>query len=117
MEISRVDTTKRWSSAVVHNGVAYFCGQVAKETIPDIAVQTRMALEAVEAELCRVNSNKHNLLLVTIYLKDMSDFQKMNEVWDAWVPDGFAPARVCVECSASNPAYLVEIAVIAAVCE
>jgi len=38
----------------------------------------------------------------------------MNEVWDSWVPEGFAPARACVEASMARDVLLFEISVIAA---
>jgi enamine deaminase RidA (YjgF/YER057c/UK114 family) len=38
----------------------------------------------------------------------------MNEVWDAWVPLGHAPARACVESALAFPPYTVEIGVMAA---
>jgi enamine deaminase RidA (YjgF/YER057c/UK114 family) len=49
-----------------------------------------------------------------IYLRDMKDFTAMNRVWDNWVPEGFAPARACVEARMARPDLLVEISVIAA---
>ena len=44
----------------------------------------------------------------------MDDFQEMNAVWDAWVPEGHAPARACVEAAMARDTLLVEISVIAA---
>ena len=44
----------------------------------------------------------------------MKDFAEMNAVWDAWVPEGHAPARACVEASMAREALLVEISVVAA---
>ena len=44
----------------------------------------------------------------------MSYFAAMNKVWDAWVPDGHAPARACVEAKMARDALLVEITVVAA---
>jgi enamine deaminase RidA (YjgF/YER057c/UK114 family) len=38
----------------------------------------------------------------------------MNAVWDAWVPQGEAPARATVEAKLANPAYRVEMQVVAA---
>jgi enamine deaminase RidA (YjgF/YER057c/UK114 family) len=38
----------------------------------------------------------------------------MNEVWDAWAPEGHAPARATVESRLAAPDLLVEITVIAA---
>ncbi|WP_373460703.1 Rid family hydrolase [Pseudomonas sp. W3I7] len=42
-------------------------------------------------------SSCEHLLQVTIWLADMADFEAMNEVWDAWVPEGHSPARACGE--------------------
>lgn len=44
----------------------------------------------------------------------MADFAAMNAVWDAWVPDGFAPARACVQAAMARDVLLVEISVVAA---
>lgn len=44
----------------------------------------------------------------------MADFAAMNAVWDAWVPEGNAPARACGESKLATPEYLVEVLVIAA---
>ena len=44
----------------------------------------------------------------------MDDFAKMNEVWDNWVPEGYAPARACVTADMAREALLVEISVVAA---
>jgi len=38
----------------------------------------------------------------------------MNEVWDAWVPQGHTPARATVEAKLAAPEYKVEIMVVAA---
>ncbi len=44
----------------------------------------------------------------------MADSQDMNSVWDAWVPEGAAPARACGEARLAAPDYTVEIIVTAA---
>ena len=44
----------------------------------------------------------------------MKDFSGMNEVWDKWVPEGYAPARACVQASMAREDILVELSVIAA---
>ena len=43
----------------------------------------------------------------------MSDYAAMNAVWDAWVPQGEPPARATVEARLANPAYRVEMQVVA----
>jgi len=51
---------------------------------------------------------------VTIFLADMADFAAMNEVWDAWVPQGDLPARATVQAKLAKPEYRIEIQAIAA---
>ena len=115
MSIKRLETSQRMSRAVIHNGTVYFCGQVAKDYEADITGQTRTTLEKLDALLESVGSDKTKLLSATIYLKNMNGFQAMNAVWDAWVPEGHAPARACVEAAMASPKLLVEISLIAAV--
>ena len=47
--------------------------------------------------------------------RNMKDFAAMNDVPDARVPDGHAPARACVEARMARAELLVEVSVIAAV--
>ena len=49
-----------------------------------------------------------------IYLRDMAAFAAMNQVWDAWVASGHAPARATVEAALATPDYQVEIVITAA---
>ena len=94
--IKRMETKKRMSRIVIHNGVAYFCGQVAADASADIKEQTRTTLEKIDALLEQAGSDREHILTTNIFLRDIKDFAAMNEVWDAWVPEGFAPARACV---------------------
>ena len=68
----------------------------------------------VEELLEKAGSDKKHILSVTIYVRDMKDFSAMNEVWDAWVEDGYQPARACVEARIARPELLVEMSVVAA---
>ncbi|MCS5422626.1 MULTISPECIES: RidA family protein [Psychrilyobacter] len=115
MEIKRYETQKRMSRAVVHNNTVYLCGQVAKDSTKDMKEQTITTLEKIEELLASVGSNKDKILSATIYVKDMALFQDMNEVWDNWVNEGFAPARACVEAKMAREELLVEVSVVAAV--
>ncbi|MCT4661678.1 MAG: RidA family protein [Tissierellales bacterium] len=107
--IERQETTARMSRIVKHGGVAYFCGQVAKDYDADIKEQTRTTLEKIEELLEKAGSDKTKILSTTIYIKDMEMFAGMNEVWDAWVLEGHAPARACVQATMARPEILVEI--------
>ena len=113
--IERNETTKRMSRIVKHNGIIYLCGQVCKDADQGIKAQTKSMLEKVDTLLKQAGSDRKHILSSTIYIKDMQYFAEMNEVWDNWVPEGYAPARACVEASMARDALLVEISVIAAV--
>lgn len=112
--IERIETSARMSRIVKHNGTIYLCGQVCKDAEKDITEQTTTMLEKVDELLQKAGSDKHHLLSATIYVKDMSYFAAMNAVWDAWVPEGQAPARACVAAKMAREALLVEISVVAA---
>ncbi|OCH16633.1 MULTISPECIES: RidA family protein [unclassified Aliivibrio] len=112
--IERQETKQRMSRIVKHNGTIYLCGQVCADATKDIAEQTQTMLDKVDLLLDQAGSSREHMLSATIYIKDMKDFAEMNAVWDAWVPEGHAPARACVEASMAREALLVEISVVAA---
>jgi len=87
---------------------------VAEDRSAGITEQTRTMLAKVDQLLDSVGSNREKLLSATVYIKDMADFAAMNDVWDAWVPQGHAPARACVEARMASPELLAEISVTAA---
>ncbi len=117
MTIVRHDTKARMSRAVIHNGIAYLCGQVAgpEARQGDITAQTQSMLARVDELLKEIGSDRGNLLSATIYLKDGHDVAAMNAVWDAWMPTGHAPARTCVCAAMPADELRVEITVTAAV--
>lgn len=114
MPIERLEIKQRMSRIVKHNGTIYLCGQVAADASAGIKEQTATMLEKVDMLLDQAGSDRQHLLSATLYIKDMALFADMNEVWDAWVPEGYAPARACVEASMARPELLVEISVVAA---
>jgi len=110
--IERIDTDARSSKIVKHNGVAYITGQVAEGDTIQAQVQT--CLDKVDALLIRAGSSRERMLRVTIWLADMDDFAGLNEVWNAWVPTGYAPARACGQAKLARPELRVEFIVDAA---
>jgi enamine deaminase RidA (YjgF/YER057c/UK114 family) len=112
--IQHIQPKHRMSRAVIHQGVIYFAGIVADSTDDDIHDQTKNILHKIESVLEEVGSDRSKLLSVTIYLRDMADFESMNAIWDAWVIPGQAPARATVQAALANPKYLIEISVVAA---
>ena len=110
--IERMETGTRMSKIVKHNGVVYLCGQVGDGD--GITEQTRDCLSRVDALLAMAGSAKDKILQATVWLADIADFDAMNAVWDAWVPEGQAPARACGESKLARPDLKVEIIVTAA---
>ena len=119
MTIERRNVGKRLSDLVIYapppgGRLVYLAGQVAEDPNADITAQTRSVLKQIDRLLGEAGSDKTRILSTTIYLADMSDYAAMNAVWDAWVPQGEPPARATVEARLANPAYRVEMQVVAA---
>jgi enamine deaminase RidA (YjgF/YER057c/UK114 family) len=119
MTIERRNVGKRLSDLVIYapppgGRLVYLAGQVADDPKADIEGQTRSVLRQIDQLLVEAGSGKTQILSATIYLADMKDYAAMNAVWDAWVPQGETPARATVEARLANPAYRVEIQVVAA---
>ncbi|SFI06942.1 Enamine deaminase RidA, house cleaning of reactive enamine intermediates, YjgF/YER057c/UK114 family [Pseudomonas guineae] len=115
MSVQRLLTETRHSEVVIHNGTVYLAGQLADDYSGDIVAQTRETLASTDRMLAEAGSDKSKILSVTIFLKDMArDYAGFNQVWDAWVVPGAAPARACVEANMYKPEVLVEITVVAA---
>ncbi|WP_414451574.1 RidA family protein [Burkholderia sp. 22PA0099] len=80
-----------------------------------IEAQCREAFRRIDALLADADSDKRHLLSVTIYLKDMGDFDRMNAAWQQWVDPDHLPARCTVQATLGLPELLVEFSVTAAV--
>lgn len=112
-EIIRKHTGARMSQMVIHGDTIYLAGQVGTAGA-SVAQQTQDCLYKVDALLAEAGSDKTKILSTTIWMADMADFAEMNAVWDAWVPEGHAPARATGESKLATPDYLVEVIVVAA---
>jgi enamine deaminase RidA (YjgF/YER057c/UK114 family) len=113
MQIQRHGTTRRYSDSVVHNGTVYLV-EVPSNPEGDVAEQTRNVLSSLERLLAQAGSARDRLLMVTIYLADMADYDVMNAIWDDWIPAGCAPTRACVQARLANPDWRLELVVTAA---
>jgi enamine deaminase RidA (YjgF/YER057c/UK114 family) len=112
--ITRLNPAARYADATVFNGLVQTVEVPANED-GDIRTQTASMLELLERVLIRAGSSKARLLMATLYLVDMADYEGMNEVWEAWLPAGCAPSRACVQVvRLAKPGWRVEIAVMAA---
>jgi 2-iminobutanoate/2-iminopropanoate deaminase len=107
-----------YSQAVIANGFVYTAGQIplipgeSKIVEGDIQVQTRQVLENLQAVLEGAGTTFANVVKTTVFLKDMNDFAKMNEVYAQFFPEN-PPARSTVEVARLPRDVMVEIEVIA----
>lgn len=111
-DIQRIGVTRRWSDAVMFGNLAWFV-EVADDPSQSVAGQVSQILRQIDGRLKVVGSDRTRLLNVQIFLADLKDGPVLNEQWDAWVPEGHAPARACVQAGLA-PGYLVEMVVTAA---
>lgn len=116
MAINRMQPGKRLSRAVIHNGVAYMAGLTANDRKKDFRGQLQEVFERLDQNMAEAGTDKSHMLNALIILKDCGkDFAALNEMWEAWVPEGSAPARATIEAGLAFPDILVEIIVTAAV--
>ena len=114
MSITRNHSNTRMSQSVIHGDTIYLAGQVASDSSANISVQTEQVLDKIDQLLAETGSNKSRILSAQIWLANIGHFAEMNQVWDAWVAEGDAPARACIEARLASPDLLVEIGIIAA---
>ncbi|MDP3257257.1 MAG: RidA family protein [Bosea sp. (in: a-proteobacteria)] len=115
MTIDRIGVTQRWCDAAIFNGIVFLAGHVAEKTEGrPLGEQTTEVLALLEETLEAAGSDKSRILSVQIFLTDITKIAEMNEVWDAWVPKGTAPARATVEAKLASPGHDIEITAVAA---
>lgn len=113
-DIQRFHVATRYSEIAIHNDTVYLAGQVADDATQDICGQTRQVLAAIDRLLAEAGSDKSRLLSAQIFLADLTDYDGLNAVWDAWVVAGHAPPRATVQALLARPQWKVEIVVVAA---
>jgi len=111
--INRLGKNQRMSQLIVHGDTVLLSGQVAKDASADVTGQTQQILKQIDELLAQVNCTKSDLLSANIWLSDITNFQQMNTVWDAWVDSQNPPVRACVEARLARTELAVEIQVTA----
>jgi len=109
-----------YSQAVVHNGLAYLSGQIpldpATNTMVEggIEVQTERVMQNLKGLLEACGSSLENVVKTTVFIKDMGEFAKMNEIYGRYFTSN-PPARATVEAARLPRDVRVEIECIAIV--
>lgn len=113
MTIQRLHPGSRMSEAVRIGDIVFLAGQIPDDLTGDIAKQTREVLDNIDAVMAELGGSKADIASVQVWLSDMSDFQGMNAVWDAWVDPANPPARATCGVALARPAMRVEMIVVA----
>ncbi|MFC4667770.1 RidA family protein [Seohaeicola nanhaiensis] len=111
--ITRIQPNHRRSRAVVVGNMVHVGGQFADNYAGDIAAQTGETLAKLDALLAECCSDRSHLVSVTIWLRDMGDFDAMNAVYDAWIDPANPPTRCCGEVRMAHDDMRIEITALA----
>ena len=126
MPIQTVHTDKApaaigpYSQATIANGLLFTAGQIALDPATtqviegDVVVQTEQVFKNLGAVLASAGATWADVVKTTVFLMDMRDFPRMNEVYARVVGDA-RPARSTVQVSGLPRGVLVEIDLIAAI--
>jgi 2-iminobutanoate/2-iminopropanoate deaminase len=107
-----------YSQAIEAGGFLYCSGQIPLDAKTgevfkgEIGEQTRRSMQNVEAVLKAADLSFGNIVKTTIFLTDMNDFAKVNEVYASYFKEA-PPARSCVAVAALPKGVNVEIEVLA----
>jgi 2-iminobutanoate/2-iminopropanoate deaminase len=108
-----------YNQAVESGDTIYVSGQIAIDPesgdlqSDDIATETHQVLQNLQAILEASGSSLANILHCTIYVKNIDDYDKINDVYSHYFPSDLAPARALVEVSRLPKNVNVEMTVIA----
>ncbi|MGA3053624.1 MAG: RidA family protein [Candidatus Korobacteraceae bacterium] len=107
-----------YSQAIKANGLVFLSGQIALDPATqqlisgDVAAQTERVLQNLAGILKAAGSSLPQVVKTTVFLKNMSDFAAMNEVYGRYFTEA-PPARSTVEVARLPKDVLVEIDVVA----
>ena len=109
-----------YSQAVIANGFAFLSGQIPLDPATnqmiegDIAEQTKRVMENLKGLLEACGSSLAQVVKTTVFLKDMGEFVRMNEVYASYFSEN-PPARATVEAARLPRDVRVEIECVAVV--
>ncbi|GAB6038795.1 RidA family protein [Fundidesulfovibrio butyratiphilus] len=107
-----------YSQAVWAGDLLFTSGQIPLDpstgqvVAGDVLDQTRQSLKNVQAVLEAAGLTLSDVVKATVFIKDMNDFPRINEVYATFFPTD-CPARSCVEVARLPKDVLVEVEVVA----
>ncbi|PTK65684.1 RidA family protein [Staphylococcus borealis] len=105
-----------YSHAMVVNNLVFTSGQIPLDTegnivSDDVKEQTKQVLDNLSVVLEEAGSDLNSVVKATIFISDMNEFQKINEVYGSYFSE-HQPARSCVEVARLPKDVKVEIEVV-----
>ena len=91
-----------YSQAIIHNGIIYVSGlgavdpQTNEIKLGAIEEEAELALENLQIILEEAGSSLNNALTVTVYLLDIEEYARFNEVYKKYFKKN-RPARTCIQ--------------------
>mgnify|MGYP006425827997 FL=1 len=107
-----------YSQAIRIGDFLYTSGQISldpetmKMITGDIEMETEKVLKNIESILKADGLDLNNIIKTTVYLTDLSEFTRMNQVYEKFFSET-KPARACVQVAALPKGAKVEIDAIA----
>ncbi len=92
-----------FSLAVKAGGFIFLTGQLSvdlktnKIIAGDIKEQTRKTLDNIKFLLEKAGCGMEDIVKIAVYMKNINDFDKMNEIYRKYFKEGEEPARVTVQ--------------------
>ncbi len=108
-----------YSPAVKVGRFLFVSGQIALDRQTgalrneSIEAETRQVLDNLRMVLTSAGYDSSDVVSATVYLKNMNDYQKMNQVYGGYFQEGNYPARAAVQVGDLPKQANVEISVIA----
>ncbi len=108
-----------YNQSIAANGTLYISGQVAidprtGEMLQDtIEAETKQVMHNIGAVLHAAGISFDNILMCNVFVTDMNNYTRINEVYAGFFDASTAPARALVEVSRLPKNANVEISVIA----
>jgi 2-iminobutanoate/2-iminopropanoate deaminase len=108
-----------YSQAVISGGLLFASGQIALDpetgeiVTGDVSAQTERVMKNLMAVLKEAKMGPENVVKTTVFLLDMAEFPKMNEVYGRYFGKE-APARSTIQAAALPRGVRVEIDLVAA---
>ena len=113
---SAPDPVGPYNQAIKAGNFIYCSGQIAInpsnnqiDCLGDIKGETTQVLNNLKAVLTASGASLKDVIKTTIFLTDLKNFQKVNDIYSEFFQNEPSPARACVEVSSLPKGVLIEI--------